>query len=519
MKDWTDDDIRDALHQTLDTDRLQWGASLSQHVRNRTRNVRPRRWPWAVSVLLAAGAFGLLGHYLFAQDHSTVVGPKPAVMPSGHRTHHPQVEPKSSTQGPMTSATLTIASNHYQVLVPLSAKHLTAVGAIYHGFLYWAEPPRFNPASDPQNEQIGVPESNFIVYRVPQPQLGSTIRPYEAQVVGKVPLSIPGQSLSGLYNFPDQIMVTKGGVIVTAANTKSGMNQPYSDPVYLLRSHKPAQLLAQLHAGGGDFYAISAGQGYVVWLSATDALTPSTGTILGTGFLYNIATNVTESIPVPNAQGIDVSLNPKSAIVSGVTVPLNTVPKAQWTPGTSPVPQGALFPADWPTQSGFSKTTAQSTAQGLKVTLYALGLSGPAVPEITLSEGSLAHNIVLTPAFGTIVHVLGIPVTVFGSKAWWKEGGYHYQVSTVGQSAAGSITPSVTLLVKRIMEELPPWGNPGGRNTTGNFVAQIDLVPGVNGSTTSVTVSFHEKNGSGLPITIRSDSISSTINTAASLVH
>ncbi len=524
MKNISEQEIHDALHEAIDQPLMNWTPDHARRVSQRAQHIRPHRWPWALGVVGTAVMFGALGLYL-SHKGAPRVGPGHKNATPGKKTTHTQpvkTTTTTTTLSPshpaMVSDILRLGKTTYSVLVPQSAANVRLSGTIHKGFLYWFEPPAFGTSRYSNLGMLGSPQGLFTIKAIRVPVSGTTINPANAKTVGVVPQKIPGQTIGGLYNESGQIFVTQGTLVVIAANSKSGMNQPMSYPVYVLRPHQPWQLLTQVYFGGGSFYSITVAHGNILWNSSTSILTPTGMPILGSAYLYNIDTGITQSIATPYNESTTTRLSGTTANAAGVSVPLDTIPRPQWTPGSSPAPAGARFPADWPTIASVTKVSQVVTRLGFRVSLLASGsYRSPLTPEITVSEGNLAQSNTIPSPSGVTKTIRGFSVKIANEAAWWQEGHYHYYVHFISPSA-GSSNPPITSWVKRIMDELPPWGNPGGPNTSGTVDATINNFQDGKNPWTRVSVSLQTNNGSGIPTTVVAGSVTQAFAVAGSLV-
>lgn len=487
--------------------------SQAAHARSHTL---PRFWAFGLAGIVAVlGAIGAYrtpakpSHDLLATRSARQTKPRVAIKNRDSTL-------KASGQKSLAKDVLTVHGTHYVVLVPTTAAQYPLSGTIHDGQLYWLAPPSFSPSKFSRLGILGIPLASFAVKTMPVPPAGSTINPQNAKTIATVPQNIPGQTTPRSFNEPYQIFVTHGALVVVAANTTEYVNDPLIHPVYVLRPHQPRwQLLTLLYAGGGSFAAITAGHGYILWSSGVGALGETK--IVGSASLYNIATGVTQSIATPGNIGVSATITDSHALAAGVLVPFSQVPRPEWTTGSSGAPNGSQFPAYWPTIRSVTKATETISQGGFVAKLMSTSNTfGPSLI-VMVREGTLARPTPLPPPKGTWKIIQGIPVQITGQEAWWQQGGYRYYIR-LRTPPSGLRNPAVSAWVERAMEELPPWGNPGGPHTSGTVDAYINNFQNSKTPWTHVTVTFRHNNGDGLPLSVEANSFSRAIEAASSLI-
>jgi hypothetical protein len=412
-----------------------------------------------------------------------------------------------------TTTTIKVGSTVYAVRIPVSARGIDVPATTYHGEIYWVEPPVMSEGPGP-NLNPGIPGGPFTVYRASVPVQGAVLNPDAATLVGSVPFTVPALlAHGGYYNFPDNILVTAGTAIVEAAARGTGMNQPVSDPVYLIEPGHAAQLLVQLHDTGGDFSEIAAADGVVAWESGTDAIVP-TGSFSFEGFVYHLGTGVTQSVSLPNPNGIPPLQITHGSVAFGTKAVSLTQPVSPAWP-TAPavaLPKGASLPAYWPVQTPSERSQATTSVTGLTVSISGVGPNHTEVPNLQLKEGSSAATPTSVAVQGQTEEIHGVAVTIDSRAATWQEGHFHYVVHFTHRGSAWSLSA----VVAYVMQELPPTGNPVGAWASGTCQITVSARYGIGGPNSSCLIHF--QNHAGLPVTIWSRSISEAFDTAESLL-
>jgi len=420
---------------------------------------------------------------------------------------------RSYGKSSLTTATVKVGSAVYAVRIPLSARGIDVPATTYHGEIYWVEPPVMSEGPGP-NLNPGIPGGQFTVYRASVPVQGAVLNPDAATLVGSVPLTVPALlARGGYYNFPDNILVTAGAVIVGAAARGTGMNQPVSDPVYLIEPGHAARLLVQLHDTGGDFSEIAAADGVVAWESGTDAIVP-TSSFSFEGFVYHLGTGVTQSVSLPNPNGIPPLQITHGIVAFGTKAVSLTQPVSPAWP-TAPavaLPKGASLPAYWPVQTPSERSQATTSVTGLTVSISGVGPNHTEVPNLQLKEGSSAPTPTSVAVQGQTEEIHGVAVTIDSRAAAWQEGNFHYVVQFTHRGSAWSLSA----VVAHVMQELPPTGNPVGAWASGTCQITVSARYGIGGPNSSCLIHF--QNHAGLPVTIWSRSISEAFDTAESLL-